>query len=192
MHTMVRRVLIALAALIACLMVSYPLPALAGCGCDKPPPPLASIRPAFASPGDVVTLFAPGIEEGRPYTAIFTKQGATALASGVATIKRDFADGAMKPQLSIAVPDLPPGPIQVWVVAPDSTIVLDVPTSDFTVLQKALALPEANAVTMAKCYQAARVECCPRAPLGYPRRWRRAGASLSAPCSTVTASSAAR
>ena len=47
------------------------IPADAGCGCNKPPPPAASVRPAFASPGDSVSLFSSRFERGRTYRVIF-------------------------------------------------------------------------------------------------------------------------
>ena len=49
-------------------------PTYGGCGCDKPPPPVASVRPAFASPGNTVTLFAPGIQDGVSYLVLFVSR----------------------------------------------------------------------------------------------------------------------
>src|SRR5690606_21401926 len=37
----------------------------AGCGCDKPPPEPAQVRPSFASLGQTVTLFGPDIKGGK-------------------------------------------------------------------------------------------------------------------------------
>ena len=151
---------VAIAALLSLLSLSAPVtPAKAGCGCDKPPPPLASIRPAFASPGNTVTLFAPGIRDGVTYFVQFV--GGSAGSSGAApwvfaraTTRRDFADGAYKPQLVVRAPDLPPGPTRV-IVSRGYTKVLTVPAEDFTMLQRPLVLPEADGLTIAECYRAA-------------------------------------
>jgi hypothetical protein len=152
---MARRMLIVFAALIIAVTVSVPAPSEAGCGCEKPPPPEASIRPAFASPGDEVTLFGSLLVPDRMYTAIFANAEGTKVVNAAATARRDFADAQMKPQLVVAAPDLPPGPTQVYVVASDGTVAVDVPASEFTMMQAAVKLPEANAVTFATCYRAA-------------------------------------
>jgi hypothetical protein len=153
---MTRRTLALATALALGLALGFTTTADAGCGCQKPPPPLASIRPAFASPGDTVTLFAPGLEVGKDYTAVFTGSGgATASASARAVLKRDFADGLYKAQLVLPAPSLPSGPTAVTVRKKYGTVVLAVAAHDFTMLQPALALPEARALTAAACYRAA-------------------------------------
>ena len=145
----------------AALLLSATGSARAGCGCDKPPPPVAAIRPPFASPADSVTLLADGITAGQEYAVHFQAwdaggDGPTATVTGIAVVKRDFADGVAKPQLVVGVPPLPPGPAAVSVTPLDSaTAVLDVPSSDFTILQPALPLQEATGQTRATCYRAA-------------------------------------
>ncbi len=126
----------------------------AGCGCDKPPPPLAAIRPAFASPGKTVTLFAPDIKRGRRYNVTFGSGDGAITISARAKSQRDFADGIVKPQLIVTVPSLPLGPTDVTVTRRDVTI-LSVPATDFTALQAPLDLPEMAAHTIAECYSAA-------------------------------------
>jgi hypothetical protein len=123
-------------------------PAHAGCGCDKPPPPLAAVRPAFAAPGDVVTLFAPGLEAGVSYEVVFA--GAPAPVTVTAIRRRDFADGVEKPQLVVATPALPPGPTRIEIEG-----ILRVDATEFTVLQRPLALSQSTGVTVAECYRAA-------------------------------------
>ena len=54
---MQRRASITLAALAGCLAAALPSIGWAGCGCDKPAPPRASIRPFVAAPAQTVTLF---------------------------------------------------------------------------------------------------------------------------------------
>src|SRR5689334_5310477 len=65
----------------------------AGCGCDKPPPPVAPIRPAFASPGGTVTLFDPRLIDGGQYKVRFKNDSGSATSLGIAQTKRDFGDG---------------------------------------------------------------------------------------------------
>lgn len=57
-------------ALVASLAASR---AEAGCGCRKAPPPAAAVRPAFASPGDEVTLFGGGLVAGKSYKVRFER-----------------------------------------------------------------------------------------------------------------------
>lgn len=126
----------------------------AGCGCDKPPPPLADIRPAFSSPGRRVTLFADGLVERRSYKVRFeSADGRVRTAHGRAVMKRDFADGIRKLQVVVSVPKLAPGPTSV-VLSRNRQVLLTVPAEEFTMLQKPLDLDEKNEATVAGCYQA--------------------------------------
>jgi hypothetical protein len=145
--------LTALATALALLGTS---PADAGCGCDKPPPPAAPVRPAFASPGDAVTLFAPGLEPGKSYEVRFNvgMKGSTVSVTATAVRRRDLADGVVKPQLVVALPAMPPGPTNIEVKSKGDRL-LNLPPSAFTVLQAPLALEEADGETVAACYRAA-------------------------------------
>src|SRR5207249_8722866 len=58
------QILVALSGIAVLLKTLSAVPVDAGCGCNKPPPPLAPIRPAFGSPGDTVTVFPSGIVPG--------------------------------------------------------------------------------------------------------------------------------
>ena len=78
-------------------------PVDAGCGCNKPPPPLALVRPAFASPGDTVTFFPPDNKSG-DFEIEFN--GANKIRTK-AVYKRDFADGKYKWQVVVKAPALP-------------------------------------------------------------------------------------
>ena len=128
--------------------------AQAGCGCEKPPPPLTDIRPAFASPGDTVTLFAAGLAAGQSYSVTFTNGTASATVTGVASSRRDFADAVVKPQVSVAMPNMPVGPTAVTVSAGLAPI-LAVPPTAFTALPAAVALAEENGSSVFYCYRAA-------------------------------------
>ena len=127
----------------------------AGCGCNKPPPPAASVRPAFASPGYNVTLFSPVIEAGTRYNVVFSQgDGVSAEVQTIAVQKRDLADRVMKPQVVVAVPSLPPGPTRIR-LKKSGDVLLNVPKADFTILQAPLALAEGDGETVASCYRAA-------------------------------------
>lgn len=127
----------------------------AGCGCDKAPPPPADVRPAFASPGDEVTLFGKKLVAGKRYKVRFDAGKVSASVTGTAVRKRDIADGAMRTQLVVEVPSsLKPGPTKIR-VSYDDDVAQRVDASQFTVLQAPLALQEADGITVAKCYSAA-------------------------------------
>jgi hypothetical protein len=126
----------------------------AGCGCEKPPPPAADIRPAFASPGDEVTLFPTGLKEDAVYFVTFKAGSRSATILATATRRRDFADAVEKLQIVVETPDLPPGPTRV-IVSRLFSPMLDVSPDQFTVLQRPLALAEVTGRTVATCYRAA-------------------------------------
>jgi hypothetical protein len=130
-----------------------PGPGEAGCGCDKPPPVMAQVRPAFASPGDEVTLFSSELQAGVPYRVRFDDARDI---TAVPVLRRDFGDGAAKLQLVVKAPSLPPGPTKIKVERESGgPAILKIEESGFTMLQPALALPEADVQTIAKCYRAA-------------------------------------
>jgi hypothetical protein len=137
------------------IILSVSVPARAGCGCQKPPPPLAPIRPAFASPGDELSIFVPNAAEGRTYSVVFkSRTNVTTVVPARATIRRDFADAAYKPQLVVRAPDMMPGPTNV-IVMDGPMPVLTIPHDQFTMLQASLALAQTDGVTVAECYRAA-------------------------------------
>jgi hypothetical protein len=126
----------------------------AGCGCDKPPPPSTSIRPAFASPGDVVTLFGSKIKVGRLYRVRFqSSNDSNVYALGV--LKRDLADGVSKPMIEVATPAVGTGPTRVRVFDFDGREIVDVDDDDFTVMEAPLKLNENDQETVVSCFRAA-------------------------------------
>jgi hypothetical protein len=124
------------------------LPANAGCGCAKPPPPLQLVRPAFASPGDTVTFFPPDNRSGQYEVRVGWYR-----IQRNAVYKRDLADGQYKWQIVVQMPTLPIGPLGIDVKGPGRDF--SIPSSDFTMMQRPLALQEADGETIAKCYSAA-------------------------------------
>ena len=142
---------------IAALTMLHAVPADAGCGCNKPPPALSTIRPAFASPGDVVTIISPKLKVGTTYPVRFGGLLRGVVVSATAVSKRDLADGAYKAMLEVPAPTMAViGPKRVRVYDPVTQLVLiNVPKTDFTLMQPALTLQEGDTETVATCYQAA-------------------------------------
>lgn len=120
----------------------------AGCGCAKPPPALNLVRPAFASPGDLVTFFPPDNKPGE-----YEIKAGSYRAKKNAVYKRDLADGQYKWQVVVQAPSLPAGPTEIEVKGPGRDF--RIPSSDFTVMQAPLALQQGDTETVAKCYRAA-------------------------------------
>ena len=171
------QILVALSAIAVLLKTLSAVPVDAGCGCNKPPPPVAPIRPAFGSPGDTVTVFPSGIVPGQSYKVTFTSGWTSMSVSSVAVMKRDFADGVAKPQISVSVPNVPMGPTAVTVTAAAtatgtltgtvtstwgavttttaSAPLLALDSSAFTTLPMQVALTEDNGETIFYCYRAA-------------------------------------
>lgn len=126
----------------------------AGCGCDKPPPPVASVRPAFASPGYPVTVFHPSLVDGVMYAVDFVQGAEVTTVDVTADTRRDYADASYKPQLTVIAPQLDPGPTRI-VVRLASATVQDIPATDFTMLQRPIAVPAGSTVLKVTHYQAA-------------------------------------
>jgi len=96
-----------------------PQAAEAGCGCEKPPPAPAAVRPAFAYSGAPVSLISPSFRAGQLYTVTFRSgtTGAMARAQAPAVTKRDLADGISKQHLVVPLPPLPLGPTHIVVTS---------------------------------------------------------------------------
>ncbi len=151
-----RTVSVAVAVTVAALLMRTAA-ADAGCGCNKPPPPYATVRPAFAPPGYTVTIFNRSLDAGKTYRVGFgdLTTGGVVATYATAVRKRDLADGVTRTQLPITVPaNVPPGPTRIRVKKDDDTIVNIAPT-DFTTLQAPIALAEGDGETTATCYRAA-------------------------------------
>jgi hypothetical protein len=124
----------------------------AGCGCNKPPPTAAVVRPAFASPGDTVTLFPVENKSGK-YDVEFERGSVDVKIKDVkAVYRRDLADGRYKWQVVVKAPQLSPGPTSIEVKGDKTT---KVSSSAFTMMQKAITLQEGDGETVATCYSAA-------------------------------------
>jgi len=151
--------ILTLLALAAIVFFSSLPAAHAGCGCQKPPPNLAAVRPNATYAGTSVTLFSPSFQVGQVYAVDFASSATTAKATVTGTIvtRRDLADGVTKPQLTVAVPaSLPLGPTSLSVRLSNlTTPVLIIDDAAFTVVPAPIALPQNPGTITYPGYQAA-------------------------------------
>lgn len=143
------------AALVA--LTGYAKPAAAGCGCNKPAPPLEAIRPHFAPAGWEIQLFHPALEAGERYRVTFVNAADPESDQDVkvrAVVRKDFADGVPKPQLRVMVPPLPLGPTSIS-ISRGRTVIAEFDESEFTTLPAPVSLQEVSNIVEVEEYQAA-------------------------------------
>ena len=147
---------LALTLLVACATVSIPaLPADAGCGCQKPPPELAAIRPNATYAGTPITLFNSRFKVGTAYSVEFTSfTGTKTSVSATAVSRRDLADGVTKPQLVVTVPNMAIGPASVR-VSSGKTQILALTDDAFTVVPLPVAVSQEVGSTSYPSFKAA-------------------------------------
>jgi len=110
------------------------------CGCDKPPPPRADVRPFVGYPDQTITLFDERLVPGNRYTVQFTsRDGTSDWSRGKAVMKRDFADGQPRSQLPVSVPTVSLGPAEISVYDGD-TLLYTLGDDQFTVIAPPIAL----------------------------------------------------
>src|SRR6185369_6718323 len=107
------------------------------------------VRPAFASPGDTITLFPPDNRSGTYEVRIGDNYKTTTNAAW----KRDLTDATYKWQVQVKAPQLRIGPTYIYVKGPGRDFFVS--SNDFTMMQAPLTLQEVNGETLAKCYSAA-------------------------------------
>jgi hypothetical protein len=128
--------------------------ARAFCGCDKPPPALAMVRPAFGHAEQSVTLFDERLAPGERYKVVFTSRGGDGDWSlGRATRRRDMADGRLRTQVRVAVPELPMGPAAIAVHDAAGTLVYEIPDDEFTIIAPPLVLHDVGETITEDGYQ---------------------------------------
>lgn len=101
----------------AVLALGTPSSVRAGCGCAKPAPPRAAIRPFFGAVDQQVSLFDERLGNTGQYDVQFeSSDGTSDWSRGKVKSRRDLADGQRRPQLRVKVPDVGLGPctITVW------------------------------------------------------------------------------
>ena len=128
---------------IAAVVLYSAAAAIAGCGCEKPAPRPAAVRPDVTWAGMPVSFFGSNLVAGESYRVTFTAMdGTTATATGTAETARDFADAVEKPQLRVVLPELPLGPAGIVVRSlTTSAKVLTIADGTFTVAPQPIALP---------------------------------------------------
>jgi len=116
--------------------------AVAGCGCDKPAPALAAVRPFVGHAGERITLFSNQLVEGEHYKVEFASldSGVTDWSGGKARRKRDLADATFRVQLEVPVPDVPFGPARLTIVNRSAGVVMQLPDTEFTVTAEPITL----------------------------------------------------
>lgn len=116
-------------------------PAVAGCGCDKPPPPRAAIRPFVGYPDQKISIFDDRLQPTQKYDVLFesTVGGDADWSRGRVTTRRDLADGKLRAQLRVPVGNVSMGPcrISVW---NGQTLLMTLGDDAFTVTSAPIAL----------------------------------------------------
>jgi hypothetical protein len=130
-------------------------PAEAGCGCDKPAPARAAIRPFVGHEGERITLFSSNLVEGERYRVEFASlaTGVADWSAGKVRRKRDLADAEARPQLEVAIPDVPLGPVRITVVG-RAGVVMQLPDTEFTVTGEPIPLHDFAETITRTGYQA--------------------------------------
>jgi hypothetical protein len=146
------------AASVLALAALLPSGAQAGCGCDKPPPPRAAVRPFVAWVDASVTLFDSKLQDGAKYRVRFDNviDGTSDWSRSRARTRRDFADRQYRVQLKVKVPTVGLGPVAITVYRDNDTSPLFVLGDDkFTVAADPIVLHDFAATTSRAGYNAA-------------------------------------
>lgn len=126
-----------------------------GCGCAKPPPARAVVRPFVAYQDQSITLFDDRFVPGTRYQVQFTAMdGTTDWSRGRAVAKRDLADATVRHQLRVKVAAVPLGPCAITVWDKDAPM-LRLGDSDFTVAAAPVMLHDFTELVRRNDYQAA-------------------------------------
>jgi hypothetical protein len=138
-------------AVAAMLLLATASGANAMCGCDKPPPPRASVRPFVGHAEQMVTLFDDRFQERKQYTVVFTaRDGSSDWSQGRGVARKDFADGVVRRQLKVAVPHIPFGPSAISVFTHAGELLYTLADDHFTVIAAPIALHDfAETITRA-------------------------------------------
>jgi len=129
-------------------------PATAGCGCAKPPPPRAAVRPFVGWPNQKVTLFDGRLVPGQMYSVRFmTSDGRSDWSRGKAAAKRDFADGVVRTQLRVQVGAVSLGPCQIDVFS-SGALLYSLGDDQFTVTAAPVSLEDVDETISQQDYRA--------------------------------------
>jgi hypothetical protein len=115
--------------------------ASASCGCDKPPPPRAAVRPFVGHADQTITLFDGRLVQNARYTVLFeSRDGKQDWSRGRASLKRDFADAQYRTQLRVEVGNVSMGPVAISVYDDADTLVYALDDDQFTVIAPPIVL----------------------------------------------------
>jgi len=145
-----------LVALLALGALVKPVPADAGCGCSKPPPPRAAVRPFVGYADQKIILFSDLLVPNTGYWVQFTAtaDGSTDWSRGKAALRRDFADGQARVQMRVSVGNVALGPCSITVWADRSTPLYTLGDDQFTVTSKPIVLHDFAETVTQDGYQA--------------------------------------
>jgi len=131
-------------------------PAHAGCGCSKPPPPRAAVRPFVGHADQTITLFDDSLVPGPPYSVQFTSttDGSVDWSRGKVFLRRDFADGQLRPQLRVAVGSVSLGPCAIAVYDASGTMLFRLGEENFTVIAQPVVVHDFSETVTEHGYQA--------------------------------------
>jgi hypothetical protein len=147
-----KKTLFAIAGILMVLMGATP--AQAGCGCEKPPPPRAAVRPFVGYPDMSITLFNDALVAGLSYQVQFiSRDGQADWSRGKVASKRDLADGVVRPQLRAKVGNVSLGPCRIAVWS-NGTLVFSLGEDQFTVTAPPIALHQFSEDVERDGYQA--------------------------------------
>jgi len=136
------------------LAALQPTGAEAGCGCDKPPPPRAVIRPFVAHVDQMLTVFDDRVVPGAHYDVLFeSTDGSADWSRGKGVALRDFADGQVRPQVKVRVGDVGMGPCRVTVYQQGAPL-LQVGGDQFTVAGRPVVLHDFRQNLVLSTYRA--------------------------------------
>ena len=149
-----RRTMLGMLTMLA--LIAGAAPADAGCGCDKPPPPLAAVRPFVGFVDSKVTLFDARLVPGQRYNVQFIPRsnGGGDWSRGKAKSVRDFTDGQYRNALRVSVPDIAYGPSAIEVYDDSGNRLYRLTDDRFTVTSEPVPLHEFGETVSRDGYQA--------------------------------------
>ncbi len=151
-----RQRMVIMGTLLALVALAAPASVDAGCGCSKPPPPRAAVRPFVGSADQKIVLFSDLLAAGQTYWVQFTAtaDGSVDWSRGKAAMRRDFADGTMRLQLRVPVGNVALGPCTITVWSDQTHQLYSLTDDQFTVVSKPIVLHDFTETVTQEGYQA--------------------------------------
>lgn len=124
------------ALIVLLLAMLSPKFAVAGCGCDKPPPKPAAVIPNVAAPGMTVTFYDRRFARNQKWQVNFTSGTTSVAVNAVVVRKRDITVPSGKKidaQLIVTIPKMPPGPTSIK-ISRGKHVEMMIPEQEFVVM----------------------------------------------------------